>query len=217
MAEEGLPLVAMSHRVVTAILRSPTCRAAFFAVALCTSLVACDKAAPEPETRARSTAEPLVAPLAWSTPAGFVELTRSQVGATRASYRVPRVGDDSEDAELLVLFYGTGSNGDRDKVWSEWFSQFDGDARASAVRERFAAGPNTVETFEHLGDYKLNMGPRKPGMKRSPVQMVKKAHRMIGAVISTPDRGNWFVRLVGGDATVLAAKPALRAMLESAR
>jgi hypothetical protein len=207
----------MSHRDVTAILRSSTRRAAFLACALCAPLVACDKAPSEPEARARASAEPLVAPLAWTTPAGFVELTRSQVGATRASYRVPRVGDDTEDAELLVLFYGTGSNGDRDKVWSEWFSQFDGDARTAAARDRFAAGPNTVETFEHLGDYKLNMGPRRPGMKRSPVQMVKKGHRMVGAVITTPDRGNWFVRLVGGDATVLAAKPALRAMLESAR
>ena len=40
---------------------------------------------------------------------------------------------------------------------------------------------------------------------------------MIGAVVHTKDRGNWFFRLVGPDATVQAAKSDFFAMIESAK
>ena len=116
-----------------------------------------------------------------------------------------------------MLFYGTGSNGDRDKSWDPWFKQFDGDAKSTATRETFDAGPSKVETFEVAGTYKLNVGPHKPGATSSPVQMVKQNYRMIGVVVRTPDRGNWFLRLVGPNETVLAHEAELRAMLEAAK
>ncbi len=205
----------MTRLDVTEILR-PFARAALAFGLLGVSSSGCETPA-EPDARPRASAEHTVRPLEWTAPSTFVELTRSPVGSQRASYRVPPAGSDTEDGELLVLFYGTGSGGDRDKVWSGWFEQFDGDASAQAKRESFAVGPLQLETFEHVGDYKLNMGPRRSGMKRSPVQMVKKQHRMIGALVRTPDRGNWFVRLVGPDETVQAAKPALRQLLDSMR
>lgn len=179
--------------------------------------VACGDPPAEPDARPRTSAEPAVTPLSYTAPGGWSRTEASDTGARRAGYAVPKVGNDTEDAELLVLFYGTGSGGDRDKVWDEWFAQFDGDAKAEAQRGSFEASGMAVETFEHLGTYKLNMGPRRPGMKKSPVQMVKKDFRMIGAVVRTKDRGNWFFRLVGPNETVLAAKDGFRQMLESAR
>ena len=153
-------------------------------------------------------------PLVYTPPATWTKTDGDDKSARRASYRVPKTGNDTEDAELLVLFYGTGSNGDRDKSWDEWFKQFDGNAKKDATRETFQVNGMQVETFEFVGTYKLNMGPQRRGMTTSPVQMVKSDYRMIGVVVHTLDRGNWFFRLVGPKETVEAHKAELHAMLE---
>ena len=73
------------------------------------------------------------------------------------------------------------------------------------------------ETVDMRGTYKIPLGPTPRGKKGAPAQMVKKDHRLYGAAVETPDRGNWFFMLLGPDEAVQAAKPAFRAMLESAR
>lgn len=156
-------------------------------------------------------------PLQWQAPAGWTLKESSETGARRAGYGVPPVGDDKEDTELLVLYFGKGKNGERDAQWDSWFGQFDGDAKKDAKRDTFAVGDNQVETFEFLGNYKLNLGQQRPGMKKSPVQMVKNNFRMIGAVVKTKDRGNWFFRMVGPDTTVLASKDGFLEMLRSVK
>lgn len=176
---------------------------------------ACSEPPPEPAPATQRSAEPGIEPLKWTAPGAWSLSESATSGPRRAAYKVPKQGNDTEDGELLVLFFGTGANGDRDKQWDEWFSQFDGDAKAEAKRETFEVKGMTVETFEHAGTYKLNMGPQRPGMKKSPVQMVKKDFRMFGAVVKTKGRGNWFFRLVGPNETVLASKSAFRSMLES--
>jgi hypothetical protein len=163
---------------------------------------------------ASSQADIRVASLKFTAPPSWRKTEESDDKPRRAGYAVPKVGDDKEDGEALVLFFGTGSAGDRDKQWDPWFEQFDGDAKKDAKRETFETNGMQIETFEFLGTYKLNMGPHRPRMNKSPVQMVKEHYRMIGAVVHTKDRGNWFFRLVGPDATVLAAKSDFRSMLE---
>ncbi len=172
-------------------------------------------AEPTPETTSRPSGA--VRPLELTLPPAWSQTESSPTAARRAGYKVPRVGDDKEDGELLLLFFGTGSNGDRDKQWAPWFEQFDGDAKASAQRASFDSPAGVVETFEFKGNYKLNLGKQRPGMTKSPVQMVKHEFRMIGAVVKTKDRGNWFVRLVGPDETVLAAREAFLEVLKTAR
>ncbi|HTJ84773.1 MAG TPA: hypothetical protein VL400_23805, partial [Polyangiaceae bacterium] len=112
------------------------------------------------------------------------------------------------------------------KSWDEWFKQFDGDPKATAKRATFRpeggegrdqASGMEVETFDFTGTYKLNMGPQRKGMKTSPVQMVKNDYRMIGAVVHTTDRGNWFFRLVGPKDTVAAHEAEMHALLESVK
>jgi hypothetical protein len=187
-------------------------------VATLSATLGCSDPPPEPPPPPARSAEVGLEPLKWTAPGAWSLSESSPSGPRRAGYKVPKQGNDTEDAELLVLFFGTGANGERDKQWNEWFSQFDGDAKAEAKRDTFptTAGA-TVETFEHVGTYKLNMGPQRPGMKKSPVQVVKNDFRMIGAVVKTKDRGNWFFRLVGPNETVLASKDAFKGMLESAQ
>ncbi len=158
--------------------------------------------------------EPPVKPLKWTVPPTWAETEHSSTNARRAGYRVPRAGEDKEDGELLVLFFGTGAAGDRDKNWQLWFDQFDGNPKQDAVRKDMNVRGVPIETFEFMGNYKLNMGKPNPQVKKSPVQMVKKDFRMIAAVVKTPDRGNWFFRLVGPNETVMAAREPFFLMLE---
>lgn len=181
------------------------------------AIFGCSTPTEEPAARTQPSATFTVKTLDYTVPATWRKTEGTNDEIRRAGYAAPKVGDDKEDAEVLVLFYGTGAEGDRDKVWDPWFKQFDGDAKKDATREQLKAGDNDVEVFEFLGSYKLFMGPRKPGQKTSPVQMVKEHFRMIGVVVHTKDRGNWFFRMVGPDATVLAAKSDFLAMVQSAR
>ena len=189
-----------------------------FALVALALLSACSSKTGEPAPPAPKSSEPRVPPVVFDVPATWTQTESSDTRERRGGYKVPKVGADSEDAELLVLFFGTGSNGDRDKQWDPWFAQYDGDAKADATRAELRSGAGlAIETFEFVGSYKLNMGPRRPGMTKSPVQMVKKDFRMIGAVVKAGERGNWFVRLVGPNETVLAARDPFLEMLKSAR
>src|SRR5688572_24129696 len=146
------------------------------ALVVVVSASACSDKPPEPEkatppagTAAQASAddsdEPIVttdSPIAWDAPAGWSLTETSNTSARRAGYAVPKIGDDKEDAELLVLYFGKGKNGERDIQWDAWFEQFDGNAKQNAKRDQLTVGDSEVETFEFLGNYKLNMGPQRP-------------------------------------------------------
>lgn len=196
--------------------RALTLGAAFFVTAsVGAALSGCSRTPDEPVNQ-RTTAVSEVVTLKYAPPPSWTKTESSETGARRAGFKVPHVGDDKEDAEALVLFFGTGSGGERDKIWDEWFGQFDGEAKKDAKRSTFDVKGMQAESFEFLGTYKLNMGPHKPGQTKSLVQMVKKDNRMIAVVLHTKDRGNWFFRLVGPDATVQSASSDFRTMIESA-
>jgi hypothetical protein len=185
------------------------------------TLAACNKAPAEPEAPARAEASasapgPAVPPLHWDAPGAWAKLDVPSYGDKKAAYRV-EAGSGGEDAEVTVFFHGTGANGDPAASFKEWFSQFDGDVGASATREHLHAGSLAVETVEVNGTYKIGLTPTPRGRKESPMQMVKKSFRLYGAVVKTPDRGNWFFKLVGPDEMVQRARSAFRGMVESAR
>lgn len=166
---------------------------------------------------ATSAPAPAVAPLSYEVPGTWTKLGEAHTGSKRAGYKVPKTGADTEDAEMTVLFFGTGSQGDPDKNFQEWFDQFDGNAAAAAVRKSFDAPAGKVDTIEVMGTYKVSLGPAVGPKKKSPMQMVKEKWRLYGAVVRTKERGNWFFKLVGPDETVLAAKNALETALQAAK
>ena len=197
--------------------RALSLSAAFFVSALgSAALPGCSRTPDEPAND-RPAAVSKEVTLDFSPPPSWSKSESSETGARRAGFKVPHVGDDKEDGEALVLYFGSGSAGERDKTWDEWFAQFDGDAKKDAKRTQFDVKGMPVEGFELLGTYKLNMGPHRPGQTKSLVQMVKKDFRMIAYVLHTKDRGNWFFRLVGPDATVQAASSDFRTMVDSAK
>ena len=134
-----------------------------------------------------------------------------------ASSAAPAAGGDKEDSEVNVVFFGTGAEGDPQRRFKEMFGQFDGDVGASATHETFEVHGMKVETVDATGTFKMDLTPPVGKKKQSPVAMVKQGYRLHAAVIKTPDRGNWFFRMTGPDATVQSARSAFRAMLESAK
>lgn len=181
------------------------------------ALAACSKAPAEPDAPTRATAE-AVTPLAWDAPGTWTVLTVPPTGPKKAAYHVHTAGNDKEEAELNVVYLGTGEKADPVKVFKDWFDQFDGSVGPTAAREQFKAKSGLdVETVEVSGTFKMSLTPPAGPKKRSPVQMVKQGYRLYGGVVRTKDRGNWYFRMTGPDETVQAARSAMRAMLETAR
>jgi hypothetical protein len=181
--------------------------------------MSCSKAPaePDPPASANAPSTPTVPPLQWSVPSSWTSLDTPKSGPQKASYRVPQVGNDKEEAQVEIFFFGTGAAGAPDKQFSAWFAQFDGNVGPSAKRDKFSAGSLEVEIVEVSGTYKIPLGPAMGKQKRAPMQMVKENFRLLGAVVKTPDRGNWFFKMAGPNDTVEAAKGAWRTMLESAK
>jgi hypothetical protein len=183
------------------------------------ALFSCKKAADEP-TGSTATAAPVstIAPLVWDVPPGWTRVqTPSANSGVKAGYRVSPTGEDKEEAEVGVYFFGTGSKGDPAQAFKAWFDQFDGKVGDTAVRESFEAHGLKVETVEVMGTYKVPLTSTPHGRRAPPVQAVKAHFRLYGGVVKTTDRGNWFFRMVGPDDTVQASRSQLRAMMESAR
>lgn len=174
-------------------------------------------AEPDPPASAGIAAAPAVSPLQWTVASSWTILDVPKSAPQKAGYRIPQVGNDKEEATLEVFFFGTGAEGSPEKQFSAWFKQFDGDVGPTAKRDKFSTGPLEIETIEVSGTYKIPLGPAMGPKKRSPMQMVKENFRLLGAVVKTPDRGNWFFKLAGPNDTVEAARGAWRTVLESAK
>jgi hypothetical protein len=191
------------------------------ALALAVLAPACNRAASEPEGSAPPATMPGLAPVVWDTPGSWTTVNAPNAprsDARKASYNVPKAGNDKEEAEVLVTFNGTGDKGDPAKTYKEWFDQFDGNLGPTAKREEFVNGHGLkVEMVEVAGTYKVALAPPVGPQKKAAVQMVKNDFRLVGAVVKTPDRGNWFFKLTGPNETVQSARSALRTLLESAR
>jgi hypothetical protein len=184
------------------------------------ALAACNKAPAEPDRPASASSEPpapTVPPLQFDAPGIWTKLPTPPTGPKKATYRIDKVGNDKEEAEMTVSFFGTGSKGDPAVNFKEWADQFDGNAGAGAAREQSEVHGFKVETIEIKGTYKISLTPPSKSHKRSPVQMVKNDWRLYGAVVKTTDRGNWFFKIVGPDETVQSAKSAFKGMLETMR
>jgi hypothetical protein len=128
-----------------------------------------------------------------------------------AQYRVRRAEGDAEDAELVVFHFG-GSAGSVEDNLTRWFAQFqqpDGKpTREAAKVERRELGGLVLHEVEVGGTY---VAETRPG---SGERVNKPGSRLLGAIIETPS-GPFFVKLVGPDATVAAARAAFKKFVES--
>jgi hypothetical protein len=130
-----------------------------------------------------------------------------------AAYIIPHAEADAEDAELVVFFF-RGQGGSVEDNLNRWFAQLQQpDGRPSSevaeVTRREVNG-FPVHEVDLTGTY---VAETRPG---SGQRVNKPGTRLLGAIVETP-AGPFFLKLVGPDATVVAARERFRAFVETFR
>ena len=149
--------------------------------------------------------------LRYKVPEGWkVESPTSDMRA--AQYKLPKAAGDSEDALLVLYYFGQGQGGSAQANIDRWINQIvQPDGQSS--KERAKTGSLTVNglqvnTVDVTGNYSGGMSPDSaPANKQS-------IYRLRAAVIDTP-KGSYFVKLTGPEKTVGHWDEAYTAYLKS--
>lgn len=116
-----------------------------------------------------------------------------------AQYKLPKAEGDSEDASLVLYFFGTNQGGSVQSNLDRWIGQIeqpDGSASANKAKtETLDVNKLKVTTIDLSGTYTAETAPG------SGVRHNKPDYRLRAAVIETP-KGAYYVKLVGPAKTV---------------
>lgn len=126
-------------------------------------------------------------------------------GMRYAQFRVPKVGNDKDDAELIIFFFGPGGGGSVEDNLKRWKGQFnppkDKTIDDASTVTKFKVGDVHVTLLEMTGAYKFKAQPMNP---KSPEEL-KPDFRFLGAIFES-QKGPYFIKFVGPDKTVDANK-----------
>ena len=136
--------------------------------------------------------------LKFRVPAGWVEEERTS-SMRVAQYRLPKTEGDTEDASLVLYYFGQGQGGSTAANVERWVSQMkqaDGSASQDKTKEEnFEANGLKVATVDISGTYVAETAPGSGTLHNKP------GYRLRAAVVETP-KGSYFVKLVGPEKTV---------------
>jgi hypothetical protein len=136
--------------------------------------------------------------LKFKVPAGWVEEERTS-SMRVAQYRLPKSDGDTEDALLVLYYFGQGQGGSTAANMERWVGQMkqeDGSAsKDKAKEENFEANGLKVTTVDLSGTYVAETAPGSGTLLNKP------GYRLRAAVVETP-KGSYFVKLVGPAKTV---------------
>lgn len=132
------------------------------------------------------------APTEW-----VVEKTSSTMRV--AQYKLPKDAMDTEDASLVLYYFGQGQGGSTSANIERWVNQIkqsDGsDSKAKAKEETLTVNNLKVTTIDLTGSYTAEMAPGSGTFTNNP------NYRLRAAVIETP-QGSYYLKLVGPEKTV---------------
>ncbi len=128
----------------------------------------------------------------------------------KATYLVPRVAGDSEDAELGVFYFGPGQGGGIDANVERWVKQFT-DVPPDRVKREDRKANDLLAHLVEIDSGTFNANVMAQGPKK-----LKKDHALLGAIVEAPS-GAYFFKLTGPKATVKAAKKPFLALLDSVK
>jgi hypothetical protein len=136
--------------------------------------------------------------LRYKVPEGWVtEQPSSNMRA--AQYKLPKTAGDSEDASLVLYYFGKGQGGsvaDNVDRWINQMQQPDGTAsKDKAKTETLTVNGLKVTTVDVTGTYTAQMSPGSDSRHN------ETNYRLRAAVIETP-KGNYFAKLIGPEKTV---------------
>jgi hypothetical protein len=135
--------------------------------------------------------------LKFRVPAGWVAEERTS-SMRVAQYKLPAAPGDTEDASLVLYYFGQGQGGSTAANVERWVSQMkqaDGGAAKDPKQESFKVNGLKVTTVDVSGTYVAETAPGSGTFHNKP------AYRLRAAVLETPN-GSYFVKLVGPEKTV---------------
>ena len=135
--------------------------------------------------------------LKFRVPAGWVEEERTS-SMRVAQYKLPKAAGDTEDASLVLYYFGPGQGGSTTANTDRWISQMkqeDSSPAKGAREEHLVANGLKVTTVDVSGTYVAETAPGSGTFHNKP------AYRLRAAVVETPN-GSYFVKLVGPEKTV---------------
>jgi hypothetical protein len=132
--------------------------------------------------------------LKFTVPAGWIEEERTS-SMRVAQYRLPKAATDTEDASLVLYYFGPKQGGTSAANVERWISQMKQAEGSSPKQESLEVNGLKVTTVDVAGTYVAETAPGSGTFYNKP------SYRMRGAVVETPN-GNYFVKLVGPEKTV---------------
>jgi len=127
-----------------------------------------------------------------------------------AQYSVP--GPEGQAPAECALFHFPGQGGSVQANLDRWYDQFsqpDGGSTAEKAQvENFEAGGHPVTFVRATGTYMASMGPMAGGGE--PL-----TGYALGAGVIETEQGPWFLKCTGPEATIDAAAPDIRALLDT--
>ena len=135
--------------------------------------------------------------LKFRVPPGWAEEERTS-SMRVAQYRLPKAPGDTEDASLVLYYFGQGQGGSVAANIDRWIAQMkqpDGSAVRGAKDEHLVANGLKATTVDLSGTYVAETAPGSGTFNNKP------DYRLRGAVVETPN-GSYFVKLIGPQKTV---------------
>jgi hypothetical protein len=154
---------------------------------------------------------PAAKKLHWTDPAEW-KRTPPASSMRQAQYAAPKVACDTEDAELVVFYFGPGQGGKVDDNLTRWYGQFTqpdgGSTRDQAKIDKRTVNGLNVTTVQVQGTFDGG------GMMGQSASGPKPGWALLGAIAETP-AGPWFFKMTGPAKTVAAARAPFDALVAS--
>ena len=148
------------------------------------------------------------ATLRYKVPAGWVEEERSS-SMRVAQYKLPRAQSDTEDASLILYYFGKDQGGTAAANVERWTSQIkQADGTKPKVTETSTTSGLKVTTVDGFGTYVAETAPGSGEFLNKP------GFGLRAAVIETPN-GSYYLKLVGPEKTVTHWNESFVAYLKS--
>jgi len=132
--------------------------------------------------------------LKFTVPPGWIEEERTS-SMRVAQYRLPKAASDTEDASVVLYYFGQNQGGSVAANIERWVSQMkqaDGD---TSKKENLEVNGLKVTTVDVAGTYVAETAPGSGAFLNKP------GYRLRAAVVETPN-GSYYVKLVGPEKTV---------------
>jgi hypothetical protein len=128
-----------------------------------------------------------------------------------AEFAIPPAGGDQNPGRLTAM----GAGGSVESNIDRWVGQFvgEGGAAAKPKRDKASVGGAEIEIVDLSGAYKDSPAGPFAGGKTT----IRENYRMLGAIIQTKDKGNYFLKLYGPKATIDANEKAFHDLVKSVK